>query len=285
MCDTCGCGDPGSYQIRKAGQEKTPESDAIHLHSESHGHDHDHLHAHPHEHDHSHHHDSFSGNTESGKRIIALGKDILETNNLMAERNRGFFEAKKVFCINMVSSPGSGKTTLLEKTLAVLKNQYPVYVIEGDQQSMLDADRLAKLEIPVVQINTGSGCHLDAMMVNKALKSFDIAPESLLFIENVGNLVCPALFDLGETARVLVMSVTEGEDKPMKYPAMFRSARLCIINKTDLLPYVDFRVEIARKSAGIMNPALEFLEVSAKTEEGLEGWFKWIIHSINANGN
>lgn len=293
MCETCGCGEPGSYQIRKAGQDETTDMGYEHSHPHSHGqeHTHDHQlgddHDHDHSHDHypSHRHEIIPGDSVSGKRIINLEKDILETNNRMAERNRGFFEAKKVFCINLVSSPGSGKTSLLEKTIAVLKKLFPVYVIEGDQQSMLDAERLAKLGIPVVQINTGSGCHLDALMVNKALKSFDISTGSLLFIENVGNLVCPALFDLGEAIRVLVMSVTEGEDKPLKYPAMFRSAQLCLINKTDLLPYVDFSVEIAKEYAGAMNPALEFLEVSAKTGAGMEAWYDWLIHKINTTGN
>ena len=199
----------------------------------------------------------------------------------MAERNRGFFEAKKVFCINLVSSPGSGKTTLLEKSVVKLRDQVPVYVIEGDQQSMLDADRISTFGIPVVQINTGSGCHLDAFMVNKALKELDIQLHSVLFIENVGNLVCPALFDLGENSRVLVMSVTEGDDKPIKYPAMFRSSDLCLINKTDLLPYVDFCVDSAVKNATAVNPDLEYLHLSAKTGEGLEQWFMWIMDHIN----
>jgi len=213
-----------------------------------------------------------------------IEKDILHENDLMAQRNRGYFEAKKVCCINMVSSPGSGKTTILEKTIAAFKGMRPVYVIEGDQQSMLDADRLAKLGIQAVQINTGSGCHLDANMVNRALKSLDPAPGALLFIENVGNLVCPALFDLGETSRVLVMSVTEGEDKPLKYPAMFRSAHLCLINKTDLLPYVDFRVDVAEKSAGDVNPSLQFLRISATTGDGLPAWYEWISSMINSAG-
>ncbi|MCK9423065.1 MAG: hydrogenase nickel incorporation protein HypB [Bacteroidales bacterium] len=289
MCDICGCGEPGSYKIRKAGLDDPVEGGFEHSHphgyDQGHIHDHNHSHHHPysddHDHNHSHNEDIIPGEMATGKRIINLGKDILEKNNLMAERNRGFFEAKEVFCINMVSSPGSGKTTLLEKTIVKLKDKFPVYVIEGDQQSMLDADRIAKLGIPVVQINTGLGCHLDANMVNKALKSFEIKSHSLLFIENVGNLVCPALFDLGETSRVLVMSVTEGDDKPVKYSAMFRSSHLCLINKTDLLPYVDFQMDSAVNNAAVMNPSLEFFKISAKTGEGMDLWFAWIIHNVS----
>ena len=278
MCETCGCGDQGSYQIRKAGQDESDEKNFAYTHS--HPHLYPHSHSHPH-HDHPHLHDEPAENPSTGKRIISLAKDILESNNLMAERNRGYLEAKKVFCINLVSSPGSGKTTLLEKTILKLKDNIPVYVIEGDQQSMLDADRLSKSGIPVIQINTGSGCHLDSHMINKAFKSLDIQSHSILFIENVGNLVCPALFDLGETSRVLVMSVTEGEDKPIKYPVMFRTAQLCLINKMDLLPYVDFRLDTAVGSATAINPSLEFLQVSAKTGEGMNAWFDWIDDQLN----
>jgi len=261
MCETCGCGETGSYQINKAGQNESDVS----------GYEHSHPHDHPHPHDDSH----------PGQRILKVEKDILQENNLMAERNRGFFDAKGILCINLVSSPGSGKTTLLEHTIKSLKKNFPVYVIEGDQHGMLDAERLAKFGIPAVQINTGSGCHLDAYMVNKALKSLNLSDHSLLFIENVGNLVCPALFDLGEARRVLVMSVTEGEDKPIKYPQMFRSAQLCMINKTDLLPYVDFNMEKAKENARMANSSLEFLEISAKTEEGLDLWFEWLLNHLN----
>jgi hydrogenase nickel incorporation protein HypB len=231
---------------------------------------------HAHEAD-GHHHDHDHGD---GNRIINIEKDILLKNNLMAERNRGFFEAKQITCFNLVSSPGSGKTTLLEATVAALKDKYPIFVIEGDQQGMLDADRLAALGVPVVQINTGSGCHLDAEMVNRALKSFNFPAGSLLFIENVGNLVCPALFDLGESARVLIMSVTEGDDKPVKYPTMFRTSQLCLINKTDLLPYVQFDVEAAERNAGALNPGLAFIRMSATTGDGLGQWFDWISRKV-----
>jgi hydrogenase nickel incorporation protein HypB len=285
MCDTCGCSDPGSYRIKKPDKlqsENNPEHTGHH-------HDHDHPHSSGHNHSHSHHgdHDHHHGGTDendsvrSGQRILDVGKSLLEENNLMAERNRGFFEAKGILCLNLVSSPGSGKTTLLERTIEKLRNTYPISVIEGDQQSMLDADRIAKLGIPAIQINTGSGCHLDATMVNHAVKSLDMKDNSILFIENVGNLVCPALFDLGEHHRVLIMSVTEGDDKPMKYPNMFHSSNLCLINKTDLLPFVDFNTDQARKNAGMINPSLKFIEVSAKTGEGMESWFQWLVESFN----
>jgi len=268
MCDTCGCGENDSFTIRKPGVDGPGEPDEAYSHS----HGHDHGHDHPHDHEHPH--------PEPGKRILVLEKDVLTENNRYAGRNRGFFGAKRITCLNLVSSPGSGKTTLLEKTIGALKEKYPVCVVEGDQQSMLDAERIARLGVPAVQVNTGPGCHLDAMMVNKSLGSFNFRDHTVLFIENVGNLVCPALFDLGEAARVLVMSVTEGEDKPLKYPAMFRSSHLCLINKTDLLPYVDFNVENARNNALSVNPSLEFIEISARTGEGVDKWLDWITGQI-----
>jgi len=277
MCETCGCSETGSYLIKKAGQNGSDGKENEHSHTD------DYEHEHPHSSYHNHDNNYLNSTDENhqGQRILKVGQDILLENNLLAERNRGYFDAKGIFCINLVSAPGSGKTTLLELTIERLKKKLPVFVIEGDQQSMLDAERLAKLGIPAVQINTGSGCHLDAHMVNKALKSLNLSDHSLLIIENVGNLVCPALFDLGEARRVLIMSVTEGEDKPIKYPQMFRSAQLCMINKTDLLPYVDFNIEKAKENARIVNSSLEFLEISAKTEEGLDLWFEWLLNHFN----
>lgn len=248
-------------------------------HHHHHHHENNHPHSHGHEHGHPHSHDPVQelrpGDPE--QRILTVEKNILQENNLLAERNRGFFEAKGILCINLVSSPGSGKTTLLEHTVKRLKKDIAIAVIEGDQQSMLDAERIAELGVPAIQINTGSGCHLDAQMVNHGVKSMNIKDHSLLFIENVGNLVCPALFDLGETSRVLIMSVTEGEDKPLKYPFMFRSAQLCLINKMDLLPYVDFNLEQAMNNARKINGSLEFIEVSAKTGEGMDCWIEWVM--------
>ncbi len=205
-----------------------------------------------------------------------MEQDILAHNNLLAERNRGYFEAKNITALNMVSSPGAGKTTLLEKTITALKDHIPFFVIEGDQQTMNDAERIDATGVPVVQINTGSGCHLDAVMINSAVKQLSPDPDSLLLIENVGNLVCPALFDLGEAKRVVVISVTEGDDKPIKYPTIFRNADLCIINKTDLLPYVQFDVEKTKEYARRIQPQIEFIETSATKGDGMEAWFDWL---------
>jgi len=257
MCETCGCGEPGGFTVGTPGE---------YAHDHSHPRDHSHGTS-----DHSHDHEHSPG------KVIEVNKDILFENNLIAERNRGFFEGRKIFCLNLVSSPGSGKTTLLEKTILALKNKISISAIEGDQQSFLDAERIERTGIRVVQINTGMGCHLDARMVNMAMQKIDIKERSVLFIENVGNLVCPAIFDLGETKRVLVMSVTEGDDKPLKYPAMFRSASLCIINKTDLLPYVSFSVDLAIKNALTINPSLEFIQLSATTGEGMQAWVDWCL--------
>jgi hydrogenase nickel incorporation protein HypB len=250
------------------GSEHTADSN----HSPEHGHDHNLNPEHEFEHEkhsqdvHDHIHD----------RRITVEQDVISKNNLLAERNRGYFEAKGIKVINLVSSPGSGKTSLLERTIRDLKKEMSIYVIEGDQQTMNDANRIDATGAPVVQINTGEGCHLDADMVNKALKRLEPADNSLLMIENVGNLVCPALFDLGESYRVVIMSVTEGEDKPVKYPYMFRTSDLCIINKTDLLPYVDFNMEKAKGYASQVNPELKILELSVKTGEGIELWYEWI---------
>ena len=209
-------------------------------------------------------------------RRVAVERDILAQNDLDAARNRGWFEGRGILALNLVSSPGSGKTTILEQTLRALAGRRACYVIEGDQHSQRDGDRIAATGAPVVQINTGQGCHLDAGMVQRALTTLDPEPGALLFIENVGNLVCPALFDLGEAARVLVMSVTEGDDKPLKYPGMFASAHLCLINKIDLLPYVDFDLERAQAYAREVNPRLAFLPVSATQGEGLLAWYQWL---------
>ena len=226
------------------------------------------MHAHD-GHHHGHHHDHV-------KTVVELEQDILQQNNLLAERNRGYFEAKDILALNLVSSPGSGKTTLLERTLEKLRPEVLCYVIEGDQQTSHDADRIAATGAPVVQINTGKGCHLDSEMVNKALKKLRPEEKSFLFIENVGNLVCPSLFDLGEGARVVIISVTEGDDKPIKYPDMFHSSDLCIINKIDLLPYVQFDVEKAKEYALRVNHHLEIIELSATTGEGMEQWVSWL---------
>jgi hydrogenase nickel incorporation protein HypB len=262
MCETCGCGDKDGVKIHNP--HHTHDHDSKHVHEHEFDHDHEHNHEHHHSHDHSH------------QKIVDLNLDILAGNNMTAAMNRRFFEGRRVLCLNMVSSPGSGKTTILEKTISHLAVSRKLFVIEGDQQTMLDADRIEKAGAPALQINTGSGCHLDAQMIDSALKKLDLEANSFLFIENVGNLVCPAMFDLGEFKRVLVISVTEGEDKPLKYPHMFESSHLCIINKADLLPHVDFRRDEFIKNAGLVNPHLEFVTLSAKTGEGMDLWYKWI---------
>ncbi|MFZ1530272.1 MAG: hydrogenase nickel incorporation protein HypB [Ferruginibacter sp.] len=222
---------------------------------------------------HAHHHTHDHG---TGRTIIEVGKDILYENNMLAQRNRGYFEAKNMLALNLVSSPGSGKTSLLERTLTDLKGQMSFYVIEGDQQTNHDAERIHATGTKVSQINTGKGCHLDAHMVLHVLQEMKPAANSVMFIENVGNLVCPAMFDLGETKRVVVMSVTEGEDKPVKYPDMFHSSQLCIINKIDLLPYVPFNIEKANAFAKQVNPQLEIIELSCTSGQGVEQWYEWL---------
>lgn len=224
--------------------------------------------------DHTHHHGE--------KSIVEVEKDILYQNKLLAERNRGYFDAKNIFCINLVSSPGSGKTTLLERTLTDLKGEISFSVIEGDQQTTNDADRIHATGTKVTQINTGKGCHLDAHMVLHALQGLKPTADSVLFIENVGNLVCPAMFDLGEKERVVIMSVTEGDDKPLKYPDMFHTSTVCIINKTDLLPYVNFNVEKAKEYALKVNHKLKIFEVSATTGHGMDEWYSWLRKHVQA---
>jgi len=273
MCETCGCGNPDEFKIHDHDHENE------HMHEHEHdGHTHSHPHSHEHEHDghaHTHIHE------HPPKKVINLNMDILSENNRLAERNRGYFEGKQVLSLNLVSSPGSGKTTILEKTIQALIPSRKIFVIEGDQQTTRDADRIEKSGAPAIQINTGSGCHLDAKMIHLALKKLEVDNNSILFIENVGNLVCPALFDLGEQKRVVVISVTEGDDKPLKYPYMFQSSDLCIINKTDLLPYVDFNVETAINYARQLNPNLEFILMSAKTGEGMSEWYQWLERMTN----
>jgi hydrogenase nickel incorporation protein HypB len=229
---------------------------------------------HHHDSDHDHHHDHSHSHEEN--RLIAVEQDILQRNNLLAERNRGYFEAKNILCLNLMSSPGSGKTTLLEETIRQLKNRKSVYVIEGDQQTSNDADRIAALGVPVFQVNTGTGCHLEASMINHALKHLNPEADSLLFIENVGNLVCPALFDLGEAEKAVIVSTTEGDDKPLKYPYMFKEASVCVINKTDLAPYLNTRIDLLRENCLKVNPHLRIFEVSALKNSGMGEWCDWL---------
>lgn len=272
MCVTCGCNsDENEVRIIKV-DGKTVQHSHTHNHGhEHHDHEHNHNHGNDHDHNHDHHHHV---------KEIDLEKEILHKNDLLAERNKGYFEAKNIFAINLVSSPGSGKTSLLERTIADLKNEISFAVIEGDQQTTNDADRIAALEVPVIQINTGKGCHLDSEMIAKAVKELSPKDGSLMMIENVGNLVCPAMFDLGENSRVVIISVTEGEDKPIKYPDMFYGSQICVINKIDLLPYLKFDIEKLKDYAKKVNPNLEFFEVSATSGEGLESWYNFLKKSL-----
>lgn len=201
---------------------------------------------------------------------------LLSRNRALAARNRSRLQEQRVFAINLMSSPGAGKTTLLSRALPELLQRGPVGVIEGDQATALDAERVAKSGAPVVQINTGKGCHLEADMIFGALEQLALQPSTLLIIENVGNLVCPALFDLGENKRIVLLSVTEGDDKPEKYPNMFAAADLIVLTKLDLLPHVDFDVQRARRAASQLNPNAEWLEVSAKTGAGMATLLTWL---------
>lgn len=207
---------------------------------------------------------------------VTLLEEVLTKNNRLAERNRGWLQGRSILALNLVSSPGAGKTTLLERTIRDLKRAISISVIEGDQETLLDAERIRATGCRSVQVNTGTGCHLEAQMLASALKELDPPMHSLLMIENVGNLVCPALFDLGEHAKVVIFSVTEGADKPLKYPHMFRASSLMIVSKMDLLPHVDFDVGTCIAHARRVNPHIEVLQVSATTGEGLDDWYTWL---------
>ncbi len=270
MCTVCGCGE--------ATVEGKPPAAHHHGHHDHHP-DHDHSHDHEHGHDHLHY-----GQGEAGvsvgeldqKRIVEIERNVLGYNDRLAADNRARLAAKSIFALNLVSSPGAGKTTLLCRTITDLAGRYPVAVIEGDQQTTHDADRIRATGAPALQVNTGKGCHLDAHMVGHAIDHLDPADGSVLFIENVGNLVCPAAFDLGEAHKVAILSVTEGEDKPLKYPDMFAAADLMLLNKIDLLPYVSFDVDKAIDYARRVNPSIQVIQVSATSGAGLDVWYAWI---------
>ncbi|MBI4742264.1 MAG: hydrogenase nickel incorporation protein HypB [Betaproteobacteria bacterium] len=264
MCTTCGC---AVGETRIGGEDVREHSrsgmryaavKAVHVHPHADGGAHAHA----------------PGMSQS--RMVQIERDILSKNDGYAAQNRARFEEQGVFALNLVSSPGSGKTTLLCRTIEALKGRLSIAVVEGDQQTSNDAERIRATGVPALQINTGKGCHLDAHMVGHALQQLAPADDSLLFIENVGNLVCPAAFDLGEAHKVAILSVTEGEDKPLKYPDMFRAASVLLINKTDLLPYVSFKLDLAVEYARRINPALQVLCVSATTGEGVAEWLAWL---------
>ena len=279
MCATCGCGETNQIMVTdpKTGDQRMMSHDDAHAHGHEHHHGEE---SHSHEHGHSH---DIRPVAEAHGRTIELEKEILGKNQLIAERNRGWLAGRGILALNLVSSPGSGKTSLLERSIVDLKNEFEIGVIEGDQETVHDAERIRATGCRAVQINTGTGCHLEAEMLERALRSLDPPANSLLFIENVGNLVCPALFDLGEMAKVAILSVTEGEDKPLKYPHMFRASKLMILNKIDLLPYVKFDVSRSIAYAREVNPAIEVLEVSATTGEGMPLWYEWLRKGFAAN--
>ena len=257
MCTTCGCG-----------------TDEVRIDGNAHAHGHEHGHAHDHAHDHGPAHAHAAG-VPAG-RAVAVERDILAKNDAEANANRRLFTARGIFALNLVSSPGSGKTTLLVETIKRLAGDLAITVVEGDQQTSNDADRIRATGAKAVQVNTGKGCHLDAHMVGHALEHLEPADDSVVMIENVGNLVCPSAFDLGEAHKVVVLSVTEGEDKPLKYPDMFAAADLMLLNKCDLLPHLSFDADLCEANARRVNPSIRVLRVSATRGEGLEAWIEWV---------
>ncbi len=273
MCTVCGCGE-GEAKIEG------------HVHSHAHEHDgHAHTHEHSHEHEHGHGHGHGAAHAHapglSSGRMVQIEQDILAKNNQYADANRRHFAEHGIFALNLVSSPGSGKTTLLTRTIGQLKGKSMVAVIEGDQQTALDADRIRATGVPAIQINTGKGCHLDAHMVGHAAERLALADDSLLLIENVGNLVCPAAFDLGEAHKVAILSVTEGEDKPLKYPDMFVAADVMLLNKIDLLPYLSFNVPLCLEYARRINPNIQVILISALSGEGMDEWLGWLERGLD----
>jgi len=265
MCVTCGCGDEAGTRITEVFEESQGQPRQG-----------DHGRAGGHGHTHGNAHDSSPERT----RTVPLEQQVLAKNDKLAMANRVWLTERAVLAVNLMSSPGAGKTTLLERTVRELGQRAPVSVIEGDQETLFDADRIRAAGSRVVQINTGRGCHLDAEMVGSALRTLDPPSASVVFIENVGNLVCPALFDLGEDSKVVIMSVTEGADKPLKYPHMFRAADLVLLNKVDLLPYVDFDLVRFLADAGRVNPHVEVLQISATKGTGMRAWHDWLCRQV-----
>ena len=290
MCITCGCG-AGEVKIEgeapdhdhEHGHEHVHADGTTHSHDHGHDHSHGHEHSHPHPHDHAHEHSEAAQHSHapgvSNKRMVQIEQDILSKNNAYANENRQQLAERGIFALNLVSSPGSGKTTLLCKTITLLGTQ-PLAVIEGDQQTSQDAQRIRATGAPAIQINTGKGCHLDAHMVGHAMGQLRLQEDSLLMIENVGNLVCPAAFDLGEAHKVVILSVTEGEDKPIKYPDMFRAASVMLLNKIDLLPHLHYDVATAIGFARRVNPKIRAIQLSATTGEGMDEWLTFLRDGV-----
>jgi hydrogenase nickel incorporation protein HypB len=276
MCAICGCSQRDHH-------EHGHGHDHGHARDHDHGHAHDHGHGHAHDHDHDHGHDHGHGHAhdthDHGQaRRVRVERELLGRNALIAERNRGWLAGRGITALNLVSSPGAGKTTLLERTIRE-RAERAVMVIEGDQATARDAERIRATGARAIQINTGTGCHLDAAMVEPALRELDPPRGAMVMIENVGNLVCPALFDLGEQAKVLLASVTEGDDKPLKYPHMFRAASLVVLSKIDLAPHVPFDRAQFVAAVHEVNPRARIVEVSATTGEGMPAWHAWLDHA------
>lgn len=288
MCSTCGCGQ-GEKRVEDLHHHHA-YADGNHGHGDTHDHVHDHAqqhehvhthadgttHSHPHEHDHGHDHTHSHEPAPGEPRLLSVERDILARNDAIAAENRHDLQAAKTLALNLVSSPGSGKTALLVETLKRIGNTYPVAVIEGDQETTADADRIRATGAPAIQINTGKGCHLDADLVRTGMSRLGTPANGILFIENVGNLVCPAGFDLGEAHKVVIVSVTEGEDKPLKYSGMFAASALMVVTKTDLLPHLDFDIDRLIANARRINPTIGVLKLSAKSGEGMDRWLHWL---------
>jgi hydrogenase nickel incorporation protein HypB len=262
MCKDCGCGLPGDVAI-----------DGVPAHAAHPSHSHDHAHEHGHPHDHPH------PDAHPAHRTVSVERGILEKNDRLAERNRGYFLAKNLYVLNILASPGAGKTAFIERMATDLGGRVRLGVIVGDLATENDAVRLRGRGIPAIQITTGSVCHLDAEMVARAMERLDLNTLDLLIIENVGNLVCPAVYDLGETARIVLLSVTEGEDKPLKYPVMFQSAQVVLVTKMDLAAAVGFDREAAIHNIRRVAPEATLLEVSAKTGQGMDGWYEFLLRT------
>ena len=277
MCTTCGCGSGqtliGGHALKQRPQSGGKVQYRVHDNSTAHSHQHEHAHA-------SIDFGAGPAGTHapglSQARMVKIERDILSKNDSYAKENRDYLAERGIFALNLVSSPGSGKTTLLVKSINALNGSLPLAVIEGDQQTDNDAARIRATGAPALQINTGKGCHLDAHMVGHAIQQLGLQDGSLLLIENVGNLVCPASFDLGEAHKVAILSVTEGEDKPLKYPDMFRASDLMLLNKCDLLPYLTFDADLAVENARRVNPNIQVIRISATSGEGMDEWLEWI---------
>jgi hydrogenase nickel incorporation protein HypB len=272
MCTSCGCQSDKTTML----DLQTGATTTIGIrHAPDHEHDHHHGHDHHHHdgHDHDHSHDHERGATVD---IVAVETRILAKNDALAAKNRAWFAGREILALNLISSPGAGKTTLLERTIRDLAGELPIFVIEGDQATAHDGERIRNAGAAAVQVNTGTGCHLDGEMVSRSLSVLKPALGAAVLIENVGNLVCPALFDLGERAKVVIFPVTDGEDKPLKYPHIFRAAGIVLISKIDLLPHVDFAVARAVANIRQVNADAPILQVSARNGEGMRGWYGWL---------